>query len=268
MAYTLREPRSLNEKMGKPLVILHGMMGSKQNWNSISLMLKNGLDHSREIYMMDIRNHGESPNVPEHNQELMIQDCLHTFKHLKLEKPIVLGHSMGGRIMMLLALKHESIISGLIVVEMSYHSYSDTQELMIELANFMRQITFEDVNNSLPQARAKAHKILAQKVKSKFMRNFLVKIKWRLNLEVLGKAKPQGFPEYAFKLKYPGPCIFLGGNESHFVQKDDLIVLRKMFPQAELYILEGGGHLLHVDRPREFVAIVTNFLNKMIKQNI
>lgn len=57
---------------------------------------------------------------------------------------------------------------------MSYHSYSDTQELMIELANFMRQITFEDVNNSLPQARAKAHKILAQKVKSKFMRNFLV----------------------------------------------------------------------------------------------
>lgn len=51
-------------------------------------------------------------------------------------------------------------------------------------------------------------------------------------------------------------------------RKDDLIVLRKMFPQAELYILEGGGHLLHVDRPREFVAIVTNFLNKMIKQNI
>lgn len=59
--------------------------------------------------MMDIRNHGESPNVPEHNQELMIQDCLHTFKHLKLEKPIVLGHSMGGRIMMLLALKHVRI---------------------------------------------------------------------------------------------------------------------------------------------------------------
>ncbi|XP_026477491.1 protein ABHD11-like [Ctenocephalides felis] len=273
LSHNTLEPRSLTEPLGPPLLILHGLMGSKQNWRQISKQIHNGMNHARKIILLDNRNHGMSPRTTHHSQKLMVEDVYQMIRILQLNKPVLLGHSLGGSTMMFLALLYPELVSGLIVVEISPRTHILPQRLMHQILPILKNSKLEATEKNLQKVKRRVYEELASKIKDKPTLDFLMqnlykdddgKIKWRLNLETLGQSKVEKFPHKAFQLQYPGPCLFLGGQRSEFLKESDLPDIRKMFPRAEMQILQSASHLLLVENPKEFVNVITQFLNETL----
>jgi len=227
-----------------PLLIAHGLFGSGRNWNVIAKRLSDAF----HVICPDMRNHGASPWYDTQSYFDMADDLAGL-----LEGPsLVVGHSMGGKAAMVLALQRPDLVEKLIVADIAPVGYSHSQSQHIEA---MRAVDLSGV-----ERRSQAGATLDPEVRDFLLQSLEVKEKrWMLNLDVLEAEMPKiiGFPQVSGT--YDGPALFLSGAQSDYVLPAHRPEITRLFPEAKFAKLPDAGHWLHAQKPREFEATVRAF---------
>ncbi|WP_300036336.1 alpha/beta fold hydrolase [uncultured Roseobacter sp.] len=235
------------------VIIVHGLYGSGRNWGVIAKRLS---DRFRVI-TPDMRNHGMSPRTDSHSYPDMAGDLAELIAHLGGPMHVV-GHSMGGKASMLLALTRPDLVARLIVADIAPVSYGHSQ---IQYINAMRAVDLSKVTR-----RSEAEAQLAQLGVEPALCSFFTQSldvpgkKWRLNLDTLAAEmdKILGFPQV--DARFEGDTLILSGALSDYVQRDHRPEIKRLFPQSHFAKLPGAGHWLHAEKPRAFEAAVRTFL--------
>ncbi len=237
------------------LVIVHGLFGSARNWGAIARRLS----ETRRVVAVDMRNHANSPWAPSQSYPEMAADLAEVIA--ALGAPIdLLGHSMGGKAAMALALTQPALVRRLVVADIAPVAYGHSQTPLIHA---MRGLDLAGLTTRLEADRRLAAAVADPATRAFLLQSLDLKAsppRWRLNLDVLEAemAKLVGWPEIAGR--FEGPALFLTGALSSYVQPEHRAKIKALFPQARFAKLPGAGHWLHADRPREFEAAVEVFL--------
>lgn len=261
LSYTLLD----GETSLPALVFLHGLFGCKNNFNSIakSLAQRTG----RRVLTVDARNHGDSPHSPDMSYEAMSQDLQELLPQLGLAPCVLIGHSMGGKTAMLLALQRPELVERLIAVDISPAETTTVSDFPHYMAA-MRAVRIPD---DVPRSRARklAEDQLRPVIPDVSVRQFLLtnlveadgRFLWRVNLDALAQHvdKIMAFPRRPES--YPGPTLFLLGGNSGFVHPSHHPEIRRLFPQAQMQTVPNASHWIHADRPQDFMAAVRGFLD-------
>ncbi|XP_066148938.1 sn-1-specific diacylglycerol lipase ABHD11 isoform X3 [Euwallacea fornicatus] len=254
-----------------PLLILHGLLGSKSNFHTTCKRYHGGFKPKRLVYAVDLRNHGDSPQLNHNTYEDMMLDVLNFVRVMRLTKIYLLGHDIGGRIGMLISLKYPEIIEKLIVVDASPISTSHNFQIYTKILQILNTMILP-ANLSPEQARAHVINRLSTVVKNKGLMALVLmnltqiiggSYTWRFNKKVLLDHLQElgSFPN-VHNVKYEGPVLFVGGGKSDYIQRSDFPKILQLFPNAELKYIEGAGHWVHAEKPSEFLKITMEFLNK------
>lgn len=254
MLAMIRHPAA-NPSGSVPLVIVHGLYGSGRNWGVIARRLAD----TRDVVAVDMRNHGESAWTETHDYPAMAGDLAEVIEELG-GKVDLLGHSMGGKAAMQLALTRGDLIRRLVVADIAPVAYTHDQTRHVEA---MRSLDLSDL-----ASRAEADERLAARVEDPTLRSFFLQSldlrskppRWRLNLDLLAREMPKiiGWP--GTEGVFEGPALFLTGAESTYVRPEHRDTIRRLFPQARFAKIPGAGHWLHAEKPREFEETVRVFL--------
>ncbi|XP_051017296.1 protein ABHD11 [Acomys russatus] len=260
LSYTLLD----GETTLPAIVFLHGLFGSKTNFNSIAkaMVQRTG----RRVLTVDARNHGSSPHSTDASYEAMSQDLQGLLPQLGLMPCVLIGHSMGGKTAMLLALQKPDVVERLVVVDISPVGTTPGSYL----GDFITAMKAVDIPEKVPhsQARKLVDKQLSSVVKDPSVRQFLLtnlvevdgRFSWRVNLDILAQHldKILTFPQQLGS--YPGPTLFLCGGNSKYVQPSHHSEIRRLFPQAQIQTVSNAGHWVHSDKPQDFMDAVNSFL--------
>ncbi|UWQ22521.1 alpha/beta fold hydrolase [Jannaschia sp. W003] len=233
-----------------PLLVAHGLFGSARNWGVIAKRLA----RDREVVAVDMRNHGASPRADSQSYPDMAADLAEVCAGRPHD---VLGHSMGGKAAMVMALAHPELVRRLVVADIAPVAYGHTQSHLIAA---MRAVDLGSV-----ERRSDAGAMLA--VDDPGTRAFLLQSldaaegRWMLNLDVLEREMPRivGFPDVTGH--FTEPALFLSGGASDYVLPEHRARIKSFFPKARFARIPGAGHWLHAEKPREFEAAVRAFLD-------
>lgn len=242
-----------------PLVLLHGMLGSSRNWQTAGRELTS----THHVLALDLRNHGQSPHAPDTTYEAMMADVLEWLDGQKLGAVTLLGHSMGGKVAMLLACRHPANVRRLIVVDIAPKTYAWPEHRQEFAA-----MTSLDVGAL--KSRAEAEQKFEARVPDWAMRKFLATNlersddghwRWLVNLPVLVAGLPtlEKNP-LADSDRFTRPALWIIGGKSRYVQPSDTEKIRRHFPSAEIVTLAGSGHNPHMEAREAFVAKVRTFI--------
>jgi pimeloyl-ACP methyl ester carboxylesterase len=243
---------------GEPIVVLHGLFGSSDNWLTQAKLLGNHY----KVYSVDLRNHGQSPHSDEFDYVAMAKDLDEFVDANQLHDPVIIGHSMGGKAAMNFALAHPEKLSKLIVVDIAPKAY-DLEHYTI--AEGLKAIPVDNVTS-----RSEADEILAQHVPEPDVRQFLLKnlqrkseggFSWKINLPVI----TDKLANIGLDLQIPGrfekPTLFVRGLKSKYIRDSDWNRIIEVFPNAELESMDTG-HWVQAEKPQEFSELVTQWINK------
>lgn len=237
-----------------PLLIAHGLYGSARNWGVIARRLSD----ERQVIAVDMRNHAYSFWDADHSYHDLARDLAEVIDTVGGSADIV-GHSMGGKASMMLALEHGSKVRKLIVADIAPVAYTHSQIQFIEA---MRAVDMTKVARRSDAEQQLAALGVEKALQSFFTQSLDVENKqWRLNLDVLADQMPNimGFPQ--IDASWDGPTLFLSGGASDYVLPEHRDQIRALFPKARFAKIPGAGHWLHAEKPREFEASVRAFLN-------
>ena len=241
---------------GKPLLILHGFLGSLDNWQSIAKELA----ANYQVFILDIRNHGKSFHDSKHDYASMVEDVRYFIDHLGLSEVSLIGHSMGGKIAMSFALKYPLLVSSLIVVDIAPKVYSPGHEDII--------YALGKVNPKELKSRQEAVDIISTYIHDPSVVQFLLKnldrlgdgsFEWKMNLSVL-------IDQYKEMLDFPskgvfnGSTLFLEGAKSDYILPSDEKTIFTFFPNAKIVSIRDAGHWVHAENPVDFIAETSIFL--------
>ncbi len=241
---------------GPPVVILHGLFGCARNWEGIAASLA----ASHCVYTLDLRNHGESPWDATMSYPEMAADVRHTLARLGLQAPALVGHSMGGKVAMRLALEEPAQVAALVVVDIAPVAYPQELDWVPRLAGIDLGALRETLSRRYP---------LGGPVPARVLRGLLPAplpemdehFDWRVNLgAVLGSLRALSdfpAPEGA---AYPGPALFVAGARSPYVKADHGPVIERLFPRAAVVEIAHAGHWVHADQPAQLSRRITEFL--------
>jgi pimeloyl-ACP methyl ester carboxylesterase len=242
---------------GQPLIILHGLFGSLDNW----MTLAKKWSEEYEIWLVDLRNHGQSPHSNDFSYELMAQDLLGLIEENEIELPHILGHSMGGKTAMEFAVKHSEKLAKLIVVDIAPVKY---QVHHYEIIDALESVDFEEISS-----RKEADEQLSSKIKENGVRQFLLKnlywkeegvLAWRFNLPVLKKEilpiSEWNIPEG----KFENQTLFIKGKNSNYILPQHAAEIEARFPDYKLEEIDNAGHWVHAEAPTAFSEVVLGFL--------
>jgi len=241
---------------GKPLIILHGLLGSSDNWHSLGKLFA----ETFSVYIIDQRNHGQSPHSDEFNYKVLTEDLEAFIQENKIEKPNIIGHSMGGKTAMNFAVKNPSSVDKLIVVDIVPKKYVVRHDLLIE---GMKAVPLEEITT-----RAEAEVSLAGYEPDPIVRQFLLKnlsrdndgkFVWKVNLPAIDKHLQETGDGMMYKGTFEGPTLFINGKRSDYYKEGDDALIKKIFPKAEITMLDTG-HWVQAEKPQEFSQVVLQFL--------
>ncbi|EFX81811.1 hypothetical protein DAPPUDRAFT_188037 [Daphnia pulex] len=251
-----------------PIIIQHGLLGSRKNWASLSKAIHSKT--GRKVIVPDARNHGDSPHSNKLDYEVLSEDIVKLMEDLQIPKATMVGHSMGGRAMMKLALTKPSLVDRLVVVDISPVNVSPGAQAMTQFLTVMEDI---DLGDQLK--RATARKIVDEKlqvvVKDSLLRQFLLtnlvedngKFRWRVNLKSIIQNLPNIIGHFPLKSEsYHGPTLFIGGAKSDYIKPTDHDLIRKLFPGAQFQYIPDAGHWVHSEKPATFLELVLQFINE------
>ncbi|HSI58250.1 MAG TPA: alpha/beta fold hydrolase [Ideonella sp.] len=243
---------------GPPLLILHGLFGASGNWHSIA----RALSLSHRVISVDLRNHGGSPWAAAMGYLEMADDVRDLIEREGWEPPVVMGHSMGGKTAMALALCYPQLVSRLIVVDIAPVSYGDR---LSGVAEAMRGIDLLAAASRDEVQRQLAGRLHEPGVVPFLMQNLVARdgrFDWRFNLAAISAALPAltGFPAALRSLRYDGPLQVIAGGLSDHVRGSDGDEFRPLFPQVRVEVIEEAGHWVHAEQRAAFLACVTQAL--------
>lgn len=237
------------------------------NWLSIARQLS----EKNQVWLPDLRNHGRSPHSQIHNYQAMCDDLFEFINKNLLYKPVIIGHSMGGKVAMTFAKEHPDLISGLVIVDIAPKNYSihETQDMYSHhyIINSLCSLKLENVDS-----REKADKLLATSIPSYQLRMFLLKnlhrtkygYQWLFNLPVLKENLNNiagGFGKEWNQISITGfPVLFIKGEESNYINSNDVLLIDKIFSTSQIEIVHHAGHWLHVQNPQTFIALIRKYI--------
>jgi esterase len=243
---------------GPPVVILHGLLGAARNWTSVGKELAG----THRVFALDLRNHGRSPWAGTMSFDDMAGDVAAFIESRGLGAVTLIGHSLGGKVAMRLALTRRELVERLLLVDVAPVAYADTFGPFVAA---MREVDLAAV-----QRRADADLQLQGAVPDAVLRNFLLQnlvnteagFVWRVNLEALAANMDEllGFPPPAPDAAYLGPTLFIAGDRSRYIRPEHRPLIERLFPNAEQVAIAGAGHWPHAERPAEFLMRVRKFL--------
>ncbi|MFY9153177.1 MAG: alpha/beta fold hydrolase [Prolixibacteraceae bacterium] len=262
------------EGTGKPLIIVHGLYGSSDNWLTVAKKLSAGY----QVFTIDQRNHGHSPNSDEHSYEAMKNDLAEFFELHKIGKAIVIGHSMGGKVAMSFAADYPEHVEKLVVVDIAPKDYfllNDESQYYLH-NNILRAMIEIDFNKV--ESRKQVENSLKEKIDNTQIIQFLLKnlhrnkvshqYEWRLNVQVLYDNLDEiisGVNARWFDDRIPianYPVLFLKGANSNYILHEDYASIRRIYPETSIVEIPAAGHWLHAEQPQLFMDALWSFLKK------
>jgi len=245
---------------GFPLIILHGFLGSLDNWQSIAKKLASNF----EVYIIDQRNHGKSPHSNDFSYQLLAEDLFQFFKNNHISKANIIGHSMGGKTAMQLALLHPEMVEKLVVVDIAPSEYEDGH------SDVFKALLAADVEHAT--SREQVLKVLNENLNGDTTTvGFLMKslsrnesgehFEWKFNLPALIKNYDKISGIVTGEKPFTGSTLFIKGEKSNYINSSNYAEITQLFPNHQLLEIPGAGHWVHADKPQEFVDAVMAFFN-------
>ncbi|WP_159998059.1 alpha/beta fold hydrolase [Roseomonas sp. 18066] len=250
--------RAVETGEGRPLVLLHGLFGQAQNFAAVQKTLA---ANGRRVIALDLRNHGQSPHAAAMDYPAMAADVAETLDAVLGDAPVdLLGHSMGGKVAMTLALTRPARVARLVVADIAPVDYPPAFR---PYAAAMQAIPLQE-----GLTRREADAALAEAVPNPGVRAFLLQglrfdpPAWRIGLDEIAAALPviEAAPPFAEGARFDGPVLALGGEKSDYIREELRPVFRQYFPAVRFGTVKGAGHWLHAEKPEGFVAAVEMFL--------
>jgi esterase len=242
----------------RPVVILHGLLGSARNWSSLARQL----GATRRVFALDLRNHGASPWADQMTYDRMADDVRAFLARQGLPAAAVIGHSMGGKVAMRLALAHGEEVERLVVVDIAPVAYRRGFNAYVAA---MRALDLSQISR-----RSEADALLAEEIDDAGVRGFLLQnlvsgedgLAWRVPLQALADNMPEllGFPEPRDAERYEGPTLFVTGGRSDYVRPEHHAEILRLFPNAQFAAIADAGHWVHAEAPQQFLEVVGAFL--------
>jgi esterase len=243
---------------GRPVYILHGLFGSNRNWAGIARELSTGF----QVVTVDLRNHGKSDHSDSMNYSDIADDVRFLAVELDHDKINLIGHSMGGKTAMTLALLFPTMIERLIVVDIAPAQYPSNHE---DLITAMQSLPLAQLNS-----RGEADDLLGEHITDATLRAFLLQnlvrdetgFNWRINLDALQQSQTflRGFPEMLANKTFEGPTLFLSGDSSDYIRPEHYDVMVRLFPGSKHSIVKDARHWVHADQPAAFIRETETFL--------
>ena len=244
---------------GEPLLILHGFLGMSDNWKTLGMQLASA---GFEVHLLDQRNHGHSFWSDTFDYHVMSEDVLHYMNHHRISKASIIGHSMGGKTAMHFACDHGERVANLIIADIGPKYYPPHHQVILD--------ALIRLNAMALKSRNEADEALALSISSWGIRQFLLKnlywvspgvLGFRMNLKVLSESMEAIGTPLAEGLIFQGPTVFIRGGDSDYILDEDLELIQRHFPQAELKTIPDAGHWLHAEKPEQFLELTLNALN-------
>jgi esterase len=242
---------------GKPLILLHGLLGSLDNWHAVAQPLAERF----HVFALDQRNHGQSPHSSTMNYPLMVEDVTEFLDAQRVEKVSFIGHSMGGKTAMQFALQFPGKVEKLLVEDITPRAYPlelkyiFTALLALDLARF--------------RTRKEIEGALSPEILNLVLRRFLLKnldlnpdgtFYWKINLHGLAVNYPVLVGPVTSQVAFHGPVLFIRGGRSSYISPQDEPLLRQLFPKSKINTIAEAGHWVHGETPEEFLTIALDFL--------
>lgn len=242
---------------GHPLIILHGLFGSLDNWATIAKALASDV----HVYAYDARNHGRSFHSEKFSYKAMADDIGEFMDQRGITSAHLLGHSMGGKSAMQFALTHPDRVDTLIVVDIAPKPYARKHDDLIE--------AMTGLDLSRYSLRQEVDEALAGKIQSTPTRLFLLKnlarnedgtLRWKLNLEVIRRHYGKTARGVDADRRFEKPALFIKGGKSSYIDSDDRPLIKQLFPRSSILTIKNAGHWVHADAPDELLNVVQGFL--------
>jgi pimeloyl-ACP methyl ester carboxylesterase len=250
------------------LIILHGLYGASDNWMNLAKLWS----EDYEVYLVDLRNHGQSPHSRIHTYQAMRDDVIELMDKQSIKKAVILGHSMGGKVAMRLAMDQPERLNALIVVDIAPKDYSiNLDENVARHQKIIGGMLSLDL--SLIKKRDDVNDLLSDAIPEQRTRQFIMKnlkrnkdqsFSWKLNLKVISDELLKitaGFADHNIYRDITGfPVLFIRGAKSKYIQNEDKSRIMEIFPMADIKTIEDAGHWIHAEQPEELSEIVLEFL--------
>ncbi len=245
----------------QPLIILHGLLGLSDNWVTFGRRIA---DEGFHVYIPDQRNHGLSPHSNSFNYLALTDDLLEFIDRQHIENPILLGHSMGGKVAMRFAIENPELVKRLEVVDISLKAYGE-RPFHRHIIKAMKSIDLNGISS-----RTEAEDLLSEYIKQTRIRQFLLKnlhwkekgkLEWRINLDGIGQNLDQMFDAIDTDRIFEKPTLFIRGGDSDYILPEDYPQIRVNFPKAEIITIEGTSHWVHAEAPEKFYQLSSGFLS-------
>jgi pimeloyl-ACP methyl ester carboxylesterase len=257
---------------GHPFIILHGLYGSSDNWVSISRKLSEYF----EVYLIDQRNHGNSPHHDEHTIPALSTDLLEFMEEHSIKKATISGHSMGGKVAMNFALLFPQKVSNLIIVDIAPKTYRLSEKHDSENPNHLFILkALKEIDLTKIIRREEVDEMLAKSITNPQLRQFLLKnidrkadnsLTWKINIPAIQKHLPdilKGLEQESIfnEIQFTSsPTLFIRGENSNYITDSDFALIKKYFPLAEIKTIKNAGHWLHAEQPEKFVKCILDFI--------
>jgi esterase len=244
-------------KSGHPLIILHGLLGSLDNWATLAKIFGERF----HVFALDARNHGRSGHSTIMNYEAMVGDVLAFMTDHSITSAHLLGHSMGGKTAMHFAVTHPEMIARLIVVDIAPRVYGRKHDYIFD--------ALCSLDLRLYSTRKEVEEALRPTIHEPSTLQFLLKnlardeegrFKWKANLSVLKKHYEEIAGGFHTTARFEKPTLFVRGGKSNYVLDDDKGLIKHIFPRSNILTIKNAGHWVHADAPVDLATIALRFL--------
>ncbi len=241
---------------GDPVVILHGLFGTLDNWQTIGKELA---DH-HTVFLVDQRNHGRSPHRDTFDYPCLAEDLLYFLESNWMFTSHIIGHSMGGKVAMQFALTHHDMVDKLVIIDIAPKKYPPGHQ---EIFDALRGLDLKSLDS-----REEADEKLKDKIPDYSIRQFLLKglsrnkkgdYEWKMNLESLYQNYDNILAPIEADEPYEGETLFIRGENSPYIQDEDFPLIHDLFPNAQIETVQGAGHWVHAEAPEELLELVRGF---------
>ncbi len=248
---------------GFPVIILHGLLGSLDNWQTIARKISELSSGSFKTYIIDQRNHGKSPHTDDFNYELLSADIADFYKQQHISKAHIIGHSMGGKAAMKFTLENQDLVEKLIVVDIAPSEAEDHHTYIFEAldaANVMEANSREEVEQVLRNRIGDDYTTIQFLMKG-LQRDASEKhFEWKFNLQGLWSHYEDIMDGISANQPFLGPALFIKGGKSDYINAGNYPDIMELFPNNQLAEIAEAGHWVQADKPNEFIEVAEKFL--------
>ena len=240
------------------IIILHGFLGSLDNWITFSKKIS---ENNFEVHLLDQRNHGKSFHSNEFNYELMVKDLHEYMSKFNINSVSIIGHSMGGKTAMLFSLIYPDLVEKLIVVDILPVSYNKSYDLIFDslLSINLKQIKSRNEFNLHLKKYFDDHGFILFLSKN-LKRSLDGGFEYKSNIKILRKTYSNVTSSINFHKEYRKGVLFIKGENSDYIDSENLKITSKLFPKYKLTEIKNAGHWIHHENPDDFFSICLNYL--------